>query len=946
MLELLKDLLKFDDYEVAKKEAASYVLPPSIAQKFSWGDYNNGFFELNAGKGSVAVVYELTPVSTEGQPMHYLDEIRQGIEEIFRGDTFRQYYDHESPWIVQVYVSDDFNLDPFLQQFKEYIEKNSSASQYSKVYLEIFRKHFDYFVQAGGIFEDSMSGAQFQGRVRRVRLVLYRRMHSKSFINKRSTPEKDLHSVCVKLEKALQQSGILFKKYTEYDFYCWMLKWLSPKPKGFKDPDEYIAKVPFPMQEDEKSFGFDLTQAVFTSIPVSDSKNNIWYFDELPHKFIPIVGFSRIPASGHLTAERKMTRSDDPEKIRYYAPFDHMPEGATFVMTIVIQNQEFRKQALERLKKRARKCRDRNAQKAGEEAMIAEEMIAEGNYIFPVCMGVYVRGKNQNDLLDKEESTLAVLATNGFKPLPEDKDSLKIDRYLRFLPMNYNYTYDKKYMLQSRLCSVKQIASVLPVYGRTRGTGHPCLVCCNRLGEPFFVDPIFDRQNNAHGLILGTTGSGKSSMSAYFLMQMMAVYMPRMVIIDAGGSFRYMVEFWERLGIKVNKIEIKMEYPEYTLNPFVETEKMLHQVDAIEKIQKTLNEYEVDLEQRLDETVKEATVEEKQGSTENRDYLMEFMTAAMLMITGGEQKEIDALDRQDRFLILEAIKNGARSVLAAGYEQMIPADLADALEKMANKAEASTKHADKLISARLMRMANGARAFINVPINAMYFNQRGKGLPDSDVIWFEMGLLKDDRPENEAPRALAFITMMNNTMSKAEKYKDSGRPYIFYADECHTVTSKPLTAASVVQCTKMSRKVNLWIWLATQNVSDFPDSARKAVSMLEYKIVLWCDKKERKRIAEFIELTPEQDAVINSLRKVKRKYVEGVLLSNSAAYLFRNIPPREVLALAMTDGDENAWRRELMQKFNCDGIEASFLIAQNLRGEEYDLDKIRSLWGG
>ena len=75
----------------------------------------------------------------------------------------------------------------------------------------------------------------------------------------------------------------------------------------------------------------------------------------------------------------------------------------------------------------------------------------------------------------------------------------------------------------------------------------------------------------------------------------------------------------------------------------------------------------------------------------------------------------------------------------------------------------------------------------------------------------------------------------------------------------------------------MSRKVFLWIWLATQNVSDFPDSARKAISMLEYKVILWCDKNERKKIAEFVELTPEQHAVFNSLRKVKQKYVEAVL---------------------------------------------------------------------
>ncbi|MBL4647750.1 MAG: hypothetical protein JKY13_02155, partial [Gammaproteobacteria bacterium] len=293
---------------------------------------------------------------------------------------------------------------------------------------------------------------------------------------------------------------------------------------------------------------------------------------------------------------------------------------------------------------------------------------------------------------------------------------------------------------------------------------------------------------------------------------------------------------------------------------------------------------------------------------------------------------------------LKALKDAARHAVKQGFTEMLPSDFANSLEHLANSYEASDKHTKKMQAVRLVHMASGVRTFIDSPLNAMVFNQRRPPLPDADVTWFEMGLFKDDRPENEAPRALAFITLMNQTMSKAERYRDSGRPFFFYADECHVVTSKPLTCASVVQCTKMSRKNNLWVWLATQNVSDFPEAAKKAVSMLEYKILLWCDKHERKKIAEFIELTPEQHIMLNSLRKVKGRYVEGLWLSNSSSYLFRNVPPREVLALAMTDGDENAERSRLRQQFHCDGVEASLLMAQQMKGEDYDLAKVRQLW--
>jgi len=279
---------------------------------------------------------------------------------------------------------------------------------------------------------------------------------------------------------------------------------------------------------------------------------------------------------------------------------------------------------------------------------------------------------------------------------------------------------------------------------------------------------------------------------------------------------------------------------------------------------------------------------------------------------------------------------------------MLPEDLAAMFEVKA-KDGLNQRHAglDAVMQARaatLMQMAAGLRSFISLPLNAMYFNRRGRPLPDADVTWFEMGLFKDDREENEAPRALSFITMMNNTMTLAEKYKNSGRFTLFFGDEIHIVTNKPVTAASFVQCTKMSRKVGLWMWGATQNVADFPDHAKKAVSMMEYLICLWCDKNERAKIATFNELTPEQQNMIHSLRKEKRQYVEGLLVSNNSAYLYRNIPPREILALAMTDPNENATRATLMRDHQCDGVEASLMMAQQLNNQPVDLAQIRRLW--
>lgn len=944
---LVKNLFDFSEFEKLSDEAKSYVLPASISQKFSWESYNpeSQCFELNNGK-SLAAIYELTPIPTEGQPESYLTQLRQGFEGLFR-DVFEQYYDHESPWIVQVYVGDDYTLDQFYENFREKIKPEIIATKYTKAYLNFMRSHFSYISQAGGIFKDALSNSQFKGRLRRVRLVIYRNLTKKSKLSNRATPETDLRSACTTLESTLDEAGILYVRYDEHKFYTWMKKWFSPKPAGFNNTDEYLENVPFPKCDKDKPLGFDLTQSVFDSAPRSDDKEGVWYFDDLPHKYIPVLGLSRLPDDGHLTAERKMTRSSDASTAKYYAPFDRFPEGSTFMMTVVIQSQEYRSKELERIEKKAKKSLDTNALLAQDEAQVAKVMIAEKNYIYPTVMGVFIKGESLDDLGLKEEKLQALLKTQGFNPIANAKDLVKLDSYIRFLPMNYNFNYDKRELVRSRLSSIKQIASIFPVYGRSKGTGNIGFSGFNRLGEPFSTDPFTDYSNNAHGLILGTTGSGKSNQASGFLMQVMAAHRPRMVIVDAGASFRNVIDFWQRSGIRVNKIEINMENAgfEYSLNPFAQTKQMLAQVEMLERIKKTLSYYDESLEKQIKDQEAKATIDEKKGrGADNQDYLMAFVTAAILMITGAEENEIKDLNRQDRYMILEAIKIAGQKAVDTGFDQMIPEDLANTFDEQAKLYEKSESQADRAKSIRLHKMCDGLRAFINVPLNAKYFNRRGEILPETDVTWFEMGLFKDDSPENEAPRALAFITMMNNTMTLAQKYKDSGRFTLFFGDEVHIVTSKPITAASFVQCTKMSRKIGLWIWAATQNVADFPDHAKKAVSMMEYLICLWSDKKERAKIAEFNELSPEQSNMIHSLKKEKRKYVEGLMISNTASYLYRNIPPREVLALAMTDPDENNERECLMKEFGCDEVEASLLIAQKLKGEPYNLSAIRELW--
>ena len=82
-----------------------------------------------------------------------------------------------------------------------------------------------------------------------------------------------------------------------------------------------------------------------------------------------------------------------------------------------------------------------------------------------------------------------------------------------------------------------------------------------------------------------------------------------------------------------------------------------------------------------------------------------------------------------------------------------------------------------------------------------------------------------------------------------------------------------------------------------------------------------------KAVEEFRKLTEEERELFRSVRKAAKKYVEGVILCPRIKALFRNVPPRLSLALAMTEKHEKAERRQLMEQYGISEIEAAKKIA-------------------
>jgi type IV secretory pathway VirB4 component len=135
-------------------------------------------------------------------------------------------------------------------------------------------------------------------------------------------------------------------------------------------------------------------------------------------------------------------------------------------------------------------------------------------------MAFYVRGDDPKTLRANVNQLNALLLPNGLQPILQEADLLALDSYIRNLPMAYDVSLDK-ISRRSRLVFSSHTANLLPLYGRSKGTGHPGLVFFNRGAEPLVFDPLHreDRKKNAHMLILGPTGAGKSALLVYLLQQ-------------------------------------------------------------------------------------------------------------------------------------------------------------------------------------------------------------------------------------------------------------------------------------------------------------------------------------------------------------------------------------------------------------------------------------------
>ncbi|EIY3012739.1 TPA: conjugative transfer ATPase [Escherichia coli] len=888
-----------------EEEVRVYHAGPSVIDFLPWVEYLDEAQCLLLDDGmSVGAVYDVTPAATEGRTEERLEQIRDMVEDALQ-DSFDEYDTH--PWVVQFFCQDENDVDAYLDYLKGYVKPHAQGTAFTEAWLGEMECHLRGIARPEGFFTDTLvTGQPWRGQQRRTRMVIYRRIAKNN--SDPMPPVAMLNQVCDRVVSALGSAGVRCHRMNGLQVHSWLLRLFNPAPSWISREDLYrMASRADPRENDADVMPVmtDFAESLWFNPPHSDPENGVWWIDDLPHCAVVVEKLRTPPEPGAITGE--MSRGEKTVN----ALMDTFPEGTVLCMTIVVQPQDTLEERFTRLSKNA-VGENTESIRARQDVKVVKELLGNRHKLYRAGITFLLRAGDMDSLKRKRVELTTVLLGAGLQPVRPEFDVGPLNSWLRALPMCFDPDMDRK-QWHTRLMWVQHLAGLLPVTGRETGTGHPGFSFFNRGGDVLTFDPLnkLDRTQNAHLLLFGPTGAGKSATLCASLSQVMAVHRPRLFIAEAGNSFGLLADYFESLGFSVNKISVKPGSG-VTLPPFADAHKLVEEGQTLQSVDEhSLPDLDGDEEE------------------EKRDILGEMEISARMMITGGDPKEEASLKRADRAMIREALLMATHATYREG-RQMLPEDLQVALREISCDAGRN-----EVRRAKAAEMAESLGMFTQKgSFEAELFNREGELWPEADVTLIDLGHLA--REGYEAQMALTMVSMTNMINNIAERDQYLGRDIVFAVDEAHIVTVNPLLSPYMTKVVKMWRKLGAWLWLATQNLKDYPDISEKMLNMAEWWVCLTMPPEEVNNIARFKSLTEEQKAVLMSASKLSGCYTEGVVLAKKIEALFRAVPPSLYLALGMTEKDEKAERRMLMKEHNCSELEAAFHVARKL-------DRLRGL---
>ncbi len=256
------------------------------------------------------------------------------------------------------------------------------------------------------------------------------------------------------------------------------------------------------------------------------------------------------PKIGHLTGE--VSKGGD----AINALFDQMPDDTVMCLTLVVTPQDTLEDHLNYLARKS--VGDTLAfEQARADVKEARSLIGSSHKLYRGSLVFYLRGRDQAELDARDLQLCNVMLGSGLLPVRDEDEVAPLNSYLRWLPCVFDPDRDKRHWY-SQLIFAQHAANLSPVWGRSQGTGHPGISFFNRRGGLVTFDPLNreDRQMNAHLFVFSPTGSGKSATLTNLLAQMVAIYRPRLFVIEAGNSFGLFGDLTRLLGLSVHRVRL------------------------------------------------------------------------------------------------------------------------------------------------------------------------------------------------------------------------------------------------------------------------------------------------------------------------------------------------------------------------------------------------------
>ncbi|SUX22981.1 conjugal transfer protein TrbE [Cardiobacterium valvarum] len=816
--------------------------------------------------------------------------------------------DEDYPYIAQIFVR-ALEAENIADDFEAAVAANGlSDDPLSRHTLDITREHLNLLTHEKGVFPDSRISGEHQGwRVadQAVYLCIYSRRPERFWKKHNRSPAEQAKHDLSAFVNAMSAAGISLKPLLPHDLVNWLAPYFGHKRFTAAD-----------IASRRETAAFDLGQLIFhhpARYHRSEEANErgIWRFGDYWYRYLTIGGIDHPPRDGEITIG---VQEEDNDGTKINASlFERLPQGAMMTWNIIPQTDHQMEMEIDLMRGMAKGGASKRAKFAAEQAdEVQEEMMRYHHKVFYAQMGLFLRGTSLRDLLDATERASATIATTNCIAVIDPRDDLiSQDSFVRALPAVYDFNHDRNAALRARKCYTVHLASLLPFYGNKSGSTHPCYLMFSRSGEPFYLNPFHpgDRSRVSHEVFFGPTGSGKSATIVYMTLMSMAVNNPRMFIFDYGNSFGLLADHMERYGKRVRRFTLNANSND-VLAPFFETQKALAEAEKAKAISAGTWVPDAD--------------EIKENEDEKRSYLNEMEYILRIMVSkDGQQLSPSEISRLNKALV-----RGLQISVERGEPHARPVHIRDAFLEMSVEEAQSPNKVDDIVK-ELRERADAMDGWTQ-GLRGTLFNRTAKGFdPDDDLTVIELGALGG--LGNESLLAVAGLSAIYTITAMAEKLQNSGRAIEVKIDEAHLWAKIKLLMSGLVVGSKVFRKLNCWLNVITQDISDFTGDAAKILSNAEFWWLMKMSRKEVNELETIRNLTPEERHLLDFPRKEQQRFVEGVSFSGKfPATLVRYIPPSLILALGQTDGNEKDARNRLMKEHEISELEAAYMIADQI----------------